>query len=69
MKASHLRGFLLVGAPGLEPGTSSPPGLYSVLAGDDPTWREVAWFLGKATLAWQSHRSLRALVFRRLGTD
>jgi hypothetical protein len=45
-KASHLRGFSLVGAPGFEPGTSSPPGLYSVLAGDGPTWREVASFLG-----------------------
>jgi hypothetical protein len=40
-KASHLRGFSLVGAPGLNRGPSSPPGCFN-------RWREVlvAWAPG-----------------------
>jgi hypothetical protein len=32
-KASHLRGFSLVGAPGLNRGPSSPPGCFNRVAG------------------------------------
>jgi hypothetical protein len=34
-----------VGAPGFEPGTSSPPGLFSGRASIVPTWWGAAWRL------------------------
>jgi hypothetical protein len=37
-----MRGFLLIGAPRFELGTSSPPGLFSHMAGAVPRRREVA---------------------------
>jgi hypothetical protein len=55
-----------VGAPGFEPGTSSPPDCFNRVAGDGPTWREMASLLASRPILVPIPRSFQTSVFARL---
>jgi hypothetical protein len=63
-KALLFAGIASVGAPGFEPGTSSPPGLFAQMVGVAPAWREMSSEQGNL-LAVGQHSPLVAKVGSR----